>query len=206
MTQKSRHFFTNLRWATSALCLMLVTSTQAADRFANAEISAQAIADGVYMLKGAGGNIVASLDPDGKLIIESQFARLSDKIATAPTDLGEDRPCLVLYKRYHGDHTGGTSEFGRTGDITAQNNMGARLVGQGNLPGSALSVATYADAVTIHFNGDELALIHLPQGHTDGDTMVCFKGANLPHIGDQLFNGAFPYIDLGGGIAAVHDC
>ena len=67
------------------------------------------------------------------------------------------------------------------------------------MPGSALPVVTYADAVTIHFNGDELALIHLPQGHTDGDTMVWFKGANVLHMGDQLFNGAFPYIDLGGG-------
>ena len=199
MTHKRTHFFTNLSRAASVFCLMLVTSAQAADRFANVEISAQTIAEGVYMLKGAGGNIGASVGPDGTLIIDNQFAPLSDKIATALTDLGGDRPRLVLNTHYHGDHTGGNSDFGRTGDIIAHDNVRARLVGQGNLPGSALPVVTYADAVTIHFNGDELALIHLPQGHTDGDTMVWFKGANVLHMGDQLFNGAFPYIDLGGG-------
>ena len=151
------------------------------------------------MLKGAGGNIGASVGPDGTLIIDNQFAPLSDKIATALTNLCGDRPRLVLNTHYHGDHTGGNSEFGRTGDIISHDNVRARLVGQGNLPGSALPVVTYADAVTIHFNGDELALIHLPQGHTDGDTMVWFKGANVLHMGYHLFNGALPYIDPGSG-------
>jgi glyoxylase-like metal-dependent hydrolase (beta-lactamase superfamily II) len=192
-------FFSTPGWLNAVLSLLLAAPVQAADRFASVEVALQAITEGVYMLTGAGGNIGVTTGTDGTLIIDDQFAPLADKIAAALTKLGGDRPRLVLNTHFHGDHTGGNAAFGRTGVIIAHDNVRARLMSQGNLPASALPVVTYADAVTIHFNGDELALMHLPQGHTDGDTMVWFKKANVLHMGDQLFNGAFPYIDLGGG-------
>lgn len=185
----------------TALSLVMLAGQPlvAADRFADAKITTQQATKNVYMLQGVGGNIGVSSGADGTLIIDDQFAPLAGKIESALKALGGDRPRLVLNTHYHGDHTGSNAEFGRTGVIIAHDNVRARLLAQDALPTSALPLVTYAESVTIHFNGDELALIHLPHGHTDGDTMVWFKQANVLHMGDQLFNGALPYIDIPSG-------
>ena len=191
--------FSTLRLTALTSVLLASQPLAAADRFADVNITTQQVTENVYMLQGAGGNIGVSSGTDGTLIIDDQFASLAGKIESALRELGGDRPRIVLNTHYHGDHTGGNAEFGRTGVIVAHNNVRARLLAQDELPPSALPLVTYTESVTIHFNGDELALIHLPQGHTDGDTMVWFKKANVLHMGDQLFNGALPYIDLPSG-------
>jgi glyoxylase-like metal-dependent hydrolase (beta-lactamase superfamily II) len=172
---------------------------QAADRFADVMASTLPLAEGVFVLTGAGGNIGVSVGADGTLIIDDQYAPMAGRIEAALTALGGERPRLVLNTHQHQDHVGGNAEFGRSGVIIAHDNVRARLLAVQGLPASALPLVTYTDTVTIHFNGEELALIHLPEGHTDGDTMVWFKNANVLHMGDQLFNGAFPYIDLNSG-------
>ena len=163
-----------------AACVLQVTPIHADDRFAEVEVTSEEIADGT-------------------LLIDNQFAPLADKISATITSIGGNRPRFVLNSRYHGDHTGGNAEFGQSGVILAHENVRARSITQSNLPATAMPVVTYADRVTIHLNGDELSLVHLPDGHTDGDSLVRFKKANVLHMGDQLFNGAFPYIDLGAG-------
>ena len=172
---------------------------QAADRFADVTVNTLPLAEGVFVLTGAGGNIGVSVGADGTLIIDDQYAPMAGRIEAALTALGGERPRLVLNTHQHQDHVGGNAEFGRSGVIIAHDNVRARLLAVQGLPASALPLVTYTDTVTIHFNGEELASIHLPEGHTDGDTMVWFKNANVLHMGDQLFNGAFPYIDLNSG-------
>ena len=172
---------------------------QAADRFADVTVNTLPLAEGVFVLTGAGGNIGVSVGADGTLIIDDQYAPMAGRIEAALTALGGERPRLVLNTHQHQDHLGGNAEFSRSGVIIAHDNVRARLLAVQGLPASALPLVTYTDTVTIHFNGEELASIHLPEGHTDGDTMVWFKNANVLHMGDQLFNGAFPYIDLNSG-------
>ena len=53
--------------------------------------------------------------------------------------------------------------------------------------------------MSVHFNGEELKLVHMPHGHTDSDTRITFTESNVVHMGDQFFNGLYPNIDLGGG-------
>ena len=170
-----------------------------ADRFANVEIKAQQVSGSVYMLEGSGGNIGVSVGTDGTLIVDDQYAPLADKISAALGELGGDRPRLVLNTHYHGDHTGSNPTFGGTGTIIAHDNVRVRLLDQEAFPRSGLPLVTYAENINVHFNDEDIAVIHVPQGHTDGDSIVWFKSANVVHMGDQFFNGTFPYIDVSSG-------
>ena len=190
----------------TATCLLaatwLLTATSAlagaADRFAAVEIETTQVADHVYMLEGAGGNIAASVGADGVLIVDDQFAPLAQRIADAIAALDGEAPRFVLNTHFHGDHTGSNAFFGRTGTILAHRNVRQRLAA-GDMPAAGLPVVTFDDRLRMHFNGDEIDVIHLPRGHTDGDAVVWFKDANVIHMGDHLFAGRFPFVDVASG-------
>jgi cyclase len=169
------------------------------DRFAGVELVPHPVSGNVYMLIGAGGNIGASVGVDGTLIIDNQFAPLAERIAQTLERIGGERPKLILNTHFHGDHTGGNPFFGTSGTIIAHDNVRARLAADEHYPGNGLPVLTFADRVRVHFNGDTLEVVHFPAGHTDGDSVVWFRGANVLHMGDLLFNGMFPFIDLASG-------
>ena len=170
-----------------------------ADRFADVEVTSQHVGGTVHMLVGAGGNIAVSVGDDGTLIVDDQFAPLAGRIQDAVDALGGSRPKLVLNTHFHGDHTGSNAFFGDAGTIIAHDNVRIRLVNAENVATVALPLVTFAEGLTVHFNGDEIALIHLPRGHTDGDSAVWFKNSNVLHLGDQLFNGRFPFVDITSG-------
>lgn len=184
--------------AAIATCVPYSASAGPADRFAAVEVTAQPVSGSVHMLTGAGGNIGVSVGPDGTLIIDDQYAPLADRIQAALNGLGGGRPKLILNTHLHGDHTGGNAHFGSAGTIIAHDNVRIRLLEE-DLDRSALPLVTYEDRVTVHFNDETLQLIHLPAGHTDGDSVVWFTTANVIHMGDHLFVDRFPYVDTGSG-------
>lgn len=170
-----------------------------ADRFAAVEVTATAVQGSVHMLEGAGGNIGVSVGSDGTLIVDNQFLPLAERIVAAIAGVGGALPSLVLNTHFHGDHTGGNPFFGRSGVILAHDNVRVRLAGSG-VPAVGLPTITYNDRLRLHFNGDEIDVVHLPRGHTDGDSLVWFKNSGVAHMGDHFFNGRFPFVDvLGGG-------
>jgi glyoxylase-like metal-dependent hydrolase (beta-lactamase superfamily II) len=105
----------------------------------------------------------------------------------------------VLNTHWHGDHTGGNAFFGRKASIIAHENVRKRLADKAETPKEALPVVTFEQGVSVHFNGEEIKVIHLPPGHTDGDSVVHFTRSKVVHLGDQFFNRRFPFIDLGSG-------
>ncbi|MBW2274860.1 MAG: MBL fold metallo-hydrolase [Deltaproteobacteria bacterium] len=173
-----------------------VAASGRADRFAAVEIEVQPVAGSVYMLKGAGGNIGVSVGADGTLIVDDQFAPLAARIEKALQGLGGGKPRLVLNTHFHGDHTGGNAHFGAEGTILAHDNVRIRLLAEQGMNRAGLPLVTFADRLTVHFNDEEIQIVHMPSGHTDGDSVVWFKNANVIHMGDHLFNGRFPFIDL----------
>ena len=181
------------------LSLSLNSFAADADRFAAVEMKPRHVAGSVHMLEGAGGNIGVSIGVDGTLIIDDQFAPLADKIIAALQGLGGDRPKLILNTHYHGDHTGSNPTMGATGTIISHDNVRVRLLDEDAFPRSGLPLVTFDDDVTVHFNDDHIQIIHLPAGHTDGDSVVWFKNANVVHMGDHFFKNRFPYIDVGSG-------
>ncbi len=168
------------------------------DPFANVTIQTVPVAGNISMLIGQGGNIGVSAGEDGVLIIDDQFAPLADRIRAALEALGSDTPKFVLNTHFHGDHVGGNVEFGAGGVIVAHENVRLRMI-DGESPPVALPVVTFNDNVTIHFNGEDITLIHMPTGHTDTDSVVLFEDANVIHMGDHFFNGGFPFVDIASG-------
>lgn len=184
-----------------ALALALFTATSFAQRdFSNVEIQVVPVARNIYMLEGAGGNIGVSVGPDGSLIVDDQFAPLAPKIEAAVQKLNPGRLKFVLNTHHHGDHTGGNAAFGaKEATIIAQSNVRKRLASDTNHKKEALPVITFDQSTSVHFNGEEIKLLHHGPGHTDGDSIIHFTGANVVHMGDQFFNGGFPFVDLNSG-------
>ncbi|WP_437752380.1 MBL fold metallo-hydrolase [Sorangium sp. So ce1389] len=183
------------------------------DQFAKVEIKAEKVAGAVYMLEGSGGNIAVSVGDDGIVIVDDQFAPLAPKIKAALKGI-TDRPVrFVLNTHWHFDHTGGNAIFGAGAPIVAHENVRKRLVSGGPkatvgdktidaippAPKEALPVLTFQDKVSIHLNGEEIRAIHIPTGHTDGDTVVYFTKSNVVHMGDDFVTYGFPFVDLVSG-------
>lgn len=182
-----------------ALCLAVPAGTALAQQdFSNVTIETVPVAGGISMLIGQGGNIGVSAGDDGILIIDDQFAPLAGRIRAALDELGTEVPRFVLNTHFHGDHTGANALFGRESLIVAHENVRVRLASGGAEP-AALPVVTYDDDVSLHFNGEEVTLIHMPRGHTDTDSVVMFNESNVIHMGDHFFNGGFPFVDLANG-------
>jgi glyoxylase-like metal-dependent hydrolase (beta-lactamase superfamily II) len=58
---------------------------------------------------------------------------------------------------------------------------------------------TFSENISFHLNGDSILAIHVPHAHTDGDSFIYFKKANVIHAGDLFFNGFYPFIDVNHG-------
>ena len=184
-----------------ALAFVLIAPLTFAQRnFDNVEIKVVPVAKNIYMLEGSGGNIGVSVGGDGNLIVDDQFAPLADKIDAAVQKLNPGKLKFVLNTHHHGDHTGGNAAFGaKEATIIAQSNVRKRLSAEANSKKEALPVITFDQSASVHFNGEEIKLLHQGPGHTDGDSIIFFTGANVVHMGDQFFNGSFPFVDLNSG-------
>ena len=192
--------------AVGALLLASAGAAQQAqqDRFAGVEIKTVPVAGRVYMIEGAGGNIGVSAGADGVLMVDSQFAPLAERILAAVKAIGGGAPKLLLNTHLHGDHVGGNAFFAATGVVLAHANVRTRMATQGGVAGglgdaAGLPTATFDDRLRLFFNGDEIDVIHLPRGHTDGDAVVWFKDSQVIHMGDHLFSKRFPFVDLANG-------
>lgn len=169
------------------------------ERGGDAQFDATQVTDKIWLLQGQGGNIAAFVGPEGVLLVDDSFDRLSESLEAAVLELGGGLPRFVLNTHFHGDHTGGNAALGREGRIIAHANTRNRLIDIYDAPVEALPQITYTKEANLFFNNQQLRLIHLASGHTDGDSVVWFVDSSLIHMGDLLFAGRFPFIDLNNG-------
>jgi glyoxylase-like metal-dependent hydrolase (beta-lactamase superfamily II) len=201
-----------MRRFTIFLLLLVISSASitAQRSFDDVEIVALKVADGVYMLRGLGGNIGASIGKDGIFLVDDQYAPLTEKISAALSAIDDGPVRFVLNTHWHGDHTGGNENLGRAGAlIVAHDDVRTRMsvdqfveIFEREVPASspaALPVVTFNDTVTFHLNGDVIHVFHVPPGHTDGDSIVHFREADVLHTGDVYWNGMYPVIDYSAG-------
>lgn len=192
----------------TALAVLLAAAPAAAQDLSDVTIETIPVAGNVHMLSsGVAGNVAVSVGEDGILVVDDKVAPLADRLRAAIAGVSDGELTFVLNTHWHGDHTGANPAFGAEAPIIAHHNVRRRLSTpqevRGNvvepLPEAGLPVITFGDSLSIWFNGEEIRAIHLPRGHTDGDVAVWFTGSNVIHMGDQFFNGLFPFVDLDSG-------
>ena len=192
----------------AALLAALPAAAQTPDT-SKVEIKVVPVAGQVSILMGSGGNIGVSAGDDGLLMIDDQYEPMSDKIRAALAGLSKGKLKFIVNTHWHGDHTGGNKVFGPEAPIIAQSNVLKRMSTEQTIkffnttvpasPKEALPVITFDQSVSIHFNGEEIKVVHFPRGHTDGDSIIVFTKSNVVHMGDDFFNGMFPFVDIGSG-------
>ena len=179
------------------LGLVVVLAQQ---NFDNVQIQTTRVAGPVHMLEGSGGNIGVSAGVDGLLMIDDQYAPLAPKIETTLENLNAGALKFIINSHFHGDHTGGNEFFGKSAPIIAHVNTRKQLLEQ---PRAAWPVVTFDDDASVHFNGEEIEIVHYPTGHTDGDVVIFFTESNVVHMGDHFFVDRFPFVDVDNGGNAV---
>jgi len=197
------------------LCLVLPVALSAQD-FSDVVIETTAVSGNIHMLQGAGGNLAICSGEDGVILVDDQFAPLTEKIRAAIGEVSDGDIRFVLNTHWHGDHVGGNENLGKAGTlIVAHDNVRVRMsTEQFNelfdrstpaSPKDALPVVTFNDTATFHLNGETIRAFHVPPAHTDGDSIVHFVNSDVVHMGDLYFQGKYPFIDVdsGGSIDGV---
>lgn len=172
--------------------------------FSKVEIKTHQVASNFYYLEGQGGNVGVLIGDDGVLMIDDQFAPLTDKIMAAVKALSQKPVRLLVNTHVHGDHTGGNENVGKLGiNILAQDNVRVRLLkgvnGAAPATGGALPLITYTDKVQLHLDGEDVQIGKFPPAHTDGDTYIRFPKADVIHVGDVFRTVGYPFVDGANG-------
>jgi glyoxylase-like metal-dependent hydrolase (beta-lactamase superfamily II) len=157
----------------------------------------------VYGIDGQGGRMAALVGPEGVLLVDSQFARVTDKVVAAIKGLSPAPLRFLVNTHVHGDHTGGNENFANLGvTILGRPALRAQLLNPRPAPGNgqvppvappaALPIVLFDAPTTIHLNGETVQLVPLLPAHTDGDTAVKFEQADVLMTGDVYRSQGFP--------------
>ena len=192
-----------------ALSLSLFSATVLAEKHHTDSTSFKTIpvADNIWMLQGKGGNIAVMTGEQGLLMVDDDYKVMSEALKAEIKHYGGlDKLTYIINTHWHGDHTEGNLSLGHHAAIVAHDNVRTRLLSSQEIklfkmvsepyPEFALPSLTYSQTMSLHMNGEEINIVHYAQGHTDGDSVVFFKKANVVHMGDHFFSGFFPFVDV----------
>lgn len=180
--------------------------------FSRVGIQLDKITEKFYLIKqrdGAWVNTCALQGKDGLLLVDSGHGPVSQTLLDQMEMwVGPSVVKYVLNTHLHGDHVGANEFFGPKAIIISHDNVRTRLEvqpvlvirdGTTLLERDGLPVVTYNDSISIFFNEEEIRMFHVPNSHTDGDSVVYFTSSNVACLGDLFQNKAFPLIDPDNG-------
>jgi glyoxylase-like metal-dependent hydrolase (beta-lactamase superfamily II) len=172
------------------------------------------VTDNLYVLEGAGGNVLVFVAEEGVLLVDDKLPPAAPDVKSAVATISPKPIRFVVNTHWHRDHSGGNEALASEGSvIVAHENVRRRLSVDGFIavfdrktqasPPRALPVVTFTRDVTLHLGGEEISVVHVNSAHTDGDSLVRFRQANVLHLGDCYLNGSFPVVDSSNGGAFV---
>jgi len=179
----------------------------------------------VYMLAGDGGNITLQIGNDGVLVVDTGLAEMSDQALAAIRKFTDKPIHYILNTHVHPDHTGGNETFGKAGNTITGGDVaddikglekGAAIIAHDRVLERMSATAAFAALPTdvyrgkqkdLYFNDEPVVLLHQPAAHTDGDSLVFFRGSDVISTGDIFVTASYPIIDLdrGGSIQGIID-
>jgi cyclase len=195
----------------TTLLVLCAYIAQAQPNMDHATIATIKIKDNIHMLQWSGaGNMMLLSGKDGNILIDDQFAPLSERINNAIQSVNAGAVKFLFNTHYHGDHAGGNENFAKMGaTIIAHDNVRARLAGDSTKvkfsqspkpsPQIALPVFTFGDGMTVHLNDEDVLIFHVDNAHTDGDAIFYLPKSNVVHTGDCYMKDRFPFIDRSSG-------
>jgi len=203
----NRHLRSVLFAAPLALLVQTALGQAQQPDFSAVQVKVHQVEGNVYYLEGQGGNVGLLVGDDGVIMIDDQFAPLTEKLVAAIRTLSNEPIRFVINTHVHGDHTGGNENLGKMGiAIMAHDNVGMRLAqgvnGGAPAPAAARPIVTYSDSVTLNLNGETVSVRKVPPAHTDGDSYIHFEDANVIHLGDVFRTTGYPIIDVNNGGSA----
>jgi glyoxylase-like metal-dependent hydrolase (beta-lactamase superfamily II) len=143
--------------------------------------------------------------------VDTSVAQMGAKIKAAIARVSTKPIKLVINTHAHADHFGANELMAQGGAVIIGHDALRGRMAKGQYlaafnqtippsPPAALPTVTYADAMTIHFDGETVELVHVPGAHTDNDTLVRFKRANVIHASGTIGgNGGYPFFDMSSG-------
>lgn len=215
-----------LAWTISIVLPNQATAQQNQD-FSDVEIEILHVQGKVYMLVGAGGNITVQTGDEGIIVVDTMFAALSDKVIGAIRTISDAPIRYVINTHVHPDHTGGNAsivaagkhiiggnfsgdlDWGDAAPIIAHQNVLTDMSGADPAPEfDSWPTNTYLSAAKdMYFNGESIRIIHQPDAHTNGDSIVYFRHSDVISTGDIFSTYGYPFIDVkrGGSIRGIID-
>ena len=213
--------------ALAAICFSSIT----AKAQQSAEIQSLKVQGNVYLLTGAGGNVIIQVGDQGVLVVDTGLAQTADKVLAAIRKISDQPIQYILNTHMHADHTGGNDIIRKAGatftganvtgnirdaavgaQIFAQDNVLKRMSAptgkQAAMPFGDWPTETYISArKQMFFNGEPVEMIHQPAAHTDGDSLVWFRRSDVIVAGDIFLTTTYPFIDIdrGGSIQGEVD-
>jgi len=194
-----------------------------AQDFDQAVIRSEQVGDGLYVLFGEGGDVIAgnmlvSVGDDGVLVVDDQLPGMTPKYKAAIAELGGGDISRVINTHWHFDHADGNQVLGAEGVLIVAHENSRRMMMRDNAINlvtqtidqpayapHAWPAVTYEASMVVRFNGDRIDLLHPGPAHTTGDTAVILRDRNLVHLGDVFNTSGYPFIDAdnGGSIDGV---
>jgi glyoxylase-like metal-dependent hydrolase (beta-lactamase superfamily II) len=199
-------------WLAPMRCVAQAVSpvTKINEAAAEADISVQSLRGNVSVLTGSGGNITVLTGGDGKLMVDAGIGVSRPKVQAALDGLGPAPVRYLINTHWRWDHADGNEWVHSLGaTVIAQENVLKRLSATTRVeewdytfrpwPAGGRPTVTFRKEKTLKFGGETIHLRGFGPGHTDGDSIVYFKNADVMALGDIFWNGVYPFIDRGTG-------